>query len=446
MLKVLKMEKDLIEKWRRTHYSTDIVEELDGKEVVVCGWVENIRDLGSIQFITLRDKKGKVQITIPKKKVPIETFNEVKSIKQQYALGIIGAIKSNKEAPNGVEILPSDVRIFGKAVQPLPIEPTGKIPADIDIRLNARILDLRRPECRAIFRIRHEALRSIRRFLINKGYMEIQTPRIIGSASEGGSSLFPLDYFGNEAYLAQSPELYKEELITVFEKVFEIGHFFRAEKSHTRRHLNEFISIDIEEAFATADDVMKVQEELIVAVIKDINETCKPELDILNCKIKNPELPFKRLRYCKVLEELSDKDLKIRWGEDLTTEATRILGKMHRGEFYFIIDWPTEARPFYIKPREDNIKICHAFDLMYEWIEITSGGARVDSKELFIKRLKEQGLNPDSFKFHLQTYDYGMPPHSGWGMGLDRLMLILTCKKNIREVVLFPRDRFRLHP
>lgn len=432
--------------WRRTHYSDQVSKKLEGMKVTILGWVENTRDLGKIQFITLRDRKGKIQVTIPKKDVSSEVFNGAKIARKQFVLGVVGVVKTSKEAPKGVEILPLRIEVLGKASHPLPLEPTGKIPADLDVRLNARILDLRRPECKATFKIRHEVLKSIRNYLSEHEYMEIQTPRIIGAASEGGSALFPLKYFENEAYLAQSPELYKEELITVFEKVFEIGPFFRAEKSHTRRHLSEFISIDIEEAFAEASDVMIVQEELTYHAINHVNETCKPELEILNRNLKKPELPFKRYSYSEVLKELSDDELEIKWGEDLKTEAYRKLGKLHEKEFYFITDWPSEIRPFYIKPKEDDPKVCYAFDLMYEWIEITSGGARVDSKELFIKRLKEQGLDPKSFDFHLKTYDYGMPPHSGWGMGLDRFMMVITGHKNVREVVLFPRDRFRLHP
>ncbi|MDH5771309.1 MAG: aspartate--tRNA(Asn) ligase, partial [Candidatus Bathyarchaeota archaeon] len=407
---------------------------------------ENLRDLGSIQFITLRDRRGQIQIVIPKKDVSIEVLNKVKPVRKQFVIGVVGIVKASEEAPRGVEIFPLSIKVLGESSHPLPLEPTGKIPADIDVRLNARILDLRRPECRAIFKIRHEVLKSIRNYLSEHDYMEVQTPRIIGAASEGGSALFPLKYFENEAYLAQSPELYKEELISVFEKVFEIGPFFRAEKSHTRRHLNEFISIDIEEAFATASDVMIVQEELVSRAIDHVNENCGAELEMLNRRLKRPELPFKRYHYSEILKELSDNGLEIKWGEDLTTEAYRRLGKLHEKEFYFITDWPSVIRPFYIKPKEKDPKICYAFDLMYEWIEITSGGARVESKELFIQRLKEQGLNPESFEFHLKTFDYGMPPHSGWGMGLDRFMMVLTGHKNVREVVLFPRDRFRLHP
>ncbi len=440
------MSSDYPEDCRRTHYSDEISKELEGEKVTVLGWAENVRDLGSIQFITLRDRKGRIQITIPKKAVSVEVFEEAKGIRKQFALGVSGVVKRSKEAPKGLEILPISLKVLGRASHPLPLEPTGKIPADLDARLNARILDLRRPECRAVFKIRHEVLKSIRNYLSEKEYIEIQTPRIIGTASEGGSALFPLRYFENEAYLAQSPELYKEELITVFEKVFEIGTFFRAEKSHTRRHLNEFISIDIEEAFATAEDVMNVQEGLIYQAINHLNENCKLELELLKRELERPKLPFKRLPYDEVLQKLEDKGLKIKWGDDLKTEASRQLGKLYKKEFYFITDWPTETRPFYIKPKEDEPKICHAFDLMYEWIEITSGGARVDSKELFIQRLKEQGLNPNSFDFHLKTYDYGMPPHAGWGMGLDRFMMVITGYENVREVVLFPRDRFRLHP
>ena len=430
----------------RTHYSTEISKEIDGKNVTVFGWVENIRDLGRIQFITMRDKEGKIQITIPKKKVTSDILDKVKSVRKQFVLGVDGLVKVSKEAPRGIEILPTRIKILGKSLQPLPLDPTGKMPADLDVRLDERLLDLRRPECRAIFKIRHEALKSIRNYFIEYDYTEIQTPRIIGAATEGGAALFPLNYFGEEAYLAQSPQLYKEELITVFEKVYEIGPFFRAEKSHTRRHLNEFISIDMEEAFATSSDVMRVQEELIAQAVNKVKKSCETELKMLKRELKSPKLPFRRYSYNEILEQLSNKGIKIEWGKDLTTEAYRELGKLHKGEFYFITDWPMSSRPFYIKPKEDDPKISLAFDFMYEWIEITSGGARVDSKDLLLQRLKDKGLNPEDFDFHLKTFKYGMPPHAGWGMGLDRFIMVITGKKNLREVVLFPRDRFRLRP
>jgi aspartyl-tRNA synthetase len=252
-------------------------------------------------------------------------------------------------------------------------------------------------------------------------------------------------YFENQAFLAQSPQLYKEELVLSFEKVFEIGPFFRAEESHTRRHINEFISIDIEEAFATAEDVMQVLEQVVHHVCRSVKEECRKELEILKHDFDVPKLPFERFTYDEALKELKRQGVETPWGEDISTPALRTLGKLHP-HFYFITDWPTQTKAFYIKPKDDNPELTEGFDLMWQWIELASGGTRVPTKELLIKRLKECELNPDSFRHHLKAFDYGMPPHAGWGMGLERLIMMLTGKKNIREVVLFPRDRFRLTP
>ena len=439
------MKTDKLEDWRRTHYSTDIKPELSGKEVLVLGWVQDIRDLGGIRFVILQDKNGTVQITIPRDEANSRVLKKADSLQRQYSIGVKGVVRKMEKAPGGAEIIPSEIRIFGVAKQPLPLDITGRTPAEIDVRLDARVLDLRRDENQAIFRIQHVALEATRSFLSKRGFIEVYTPRIIVSATEGGSALFPVAYFKREAFLAQSPQLYKEQLILDFEKVFEVGPFFRAEESHTRRHLSEFISIDVEEAFATADDVMKVLEELIHQTCKDVEKRCGRELKILKHKIDVPKTPFKRFTYDEVLEELKEEGISVPWGKDIPTPAFRTLGKLHP-YYYFLTDWPTKSKAFYIKPRDDNPDLCEGFDLMWHWIELASGGTRIHSKKLLIKRLTEQGLRPESFKSHLQAFDYGMPPHAGWAIGLARLVMALTGKRNIREVVLFPRDRFRLTP
>lgn len=431
--------------WRRTHYSTDISPELDGQEVLVFGWVHEIRDLGGLRFVIMQDKTGQLQITIHKNKVVAEVVKKANLLQKQYSIGVKGKVKKMKNAPGGAEIVPNEMRIFSISKQPLPLDITGRTKAEIDVRLDARVLDLRREENQAIFRIQHVALEATRAFLSARGFMEVFTPRIIVSATEGGAALFPVAYFTREAFLAQSPQLYKEQLILDFEKVFEIGPFFRAEESHTRRHLSEFISVDIENAFANSEDVMKVLEELIHSVCKDVLIKCQRELELLDHTIVVPEVPFKRLTYSEVLEELEAEKIHINWGEDISTAAYRVLGRLHP-YYYFITDWPTKAKAFYIKPNDENPEISEGFDLMWNWVELCSGGARIHDRELLIRRLTEQGLNSESFKTHLQTFDYGMPPHAGWGMGLARLTMVLTGIKNIREVVLFPRDQFRLTP
>ena len=439
------MKIDQLGEWRRTHYSVEVTPELSGKEVIVFGWVLDIRDLGGIRFIILQDREGDVQITILRKKVSAEIVKKADALQRQYSIGVKGIVQKTKMTPRGVEIIPSEIKIMGVAQYPLPLDVTGRTPSDIDVRLDARVLDLSRQENRAIFRVQHVALEATRSFLSKLGFIEVHTPRIIASATEGGAALFPVNYYDKEAYLAQSPQLYKEQLVIDFEKVFEIGHFFRAEESHTRRHTSEFVSIDIEQAFATTTDVMEILEEIIHYICEVVNDQCKKELKILKHKVEVPETPFKRFTYDQVIDELKKKGAEVKWGEDIPTPALRILGKLH-SDFYFITDWPKTARSFYIKTKEDNSELTEGFDLMWRAIELTSGGSRVDSKDVLIERLKEKGLNPDSFRFHLQAFDYGMPPHAGWATGLERLTMMLTGKQNIREVTLFPRDRFRLTP
>ncbi|MDI6690787.1 MAG: aspartate--tRNA(Asn) ligase [Candidatus Bathyarchaeota archaeon] len=439
------MKLDSFGDWRRTHYSVDVKPEMDGLEVTLFGWVQEIRDLGGIRFIILQDREGTIQITIPRKKVANEVLSKSDILQKRYSIGVKGTVKKTEVTPRGVEVIPKEIKIFGTAAPQLPIDITGKTPASLETRLDARALDLCQDKNIAVFKIQHAAVEAIRDFLFEKGFVEVHTPRIIASATEGGAALFPVDYFGRKAFLAQSPQLYKEQLVMSLEKVFEVGPFFRAEESHTRFHTSEFVSIDIEQAFADAEDVMQLLERLMQHVCKVVNEKCGKELALLKHKIEVPTVPFKRLTYDEVLKELERESVNVPWGEDIPTPALRTLGKIHP-HFYFITDWPTHSKAFYIKPRDDKPEICEGFDLMWRWLELVSGGTRIADKELLIKRLKEKGLNPEAFKFHLQAFDFGMPPHAGWAIGLERLTMMLTGKRNIREVTLYPRDKFRVTP
>jgi aspartyl-tRNA synthetase len=436
---------DAIGDWRRTHYSVDVKPELDSQEITLFGWVQEIRDLGGIRFIILQDREGTIQITIPKKRSSAEVISKSDALQKRYCVGLKGIVKKTSMTPRGVEVVPEEIKIFGTATPQLPIDITGKTPANLEIRLNARALDLCREENVAIFKIQHAALDAIRTFLFERGFVEVHTPRIIGSATEGGAALFQVDYFGRKAYLAQSPQLYKEQLVMSLEKVFEVGPFFRAEESHTRRHISEFVSIDVEQAFANTEDVMYLLEQVMHYVCVTVNEKCKNELATLKYSIKTPELPFKRFTYDEVLKSLQSEGVEIPWGEDIPTPALRTLGKLYP-YFFFITRWPVGARSFYIQPLEENPELTEGFDLMWRWVELVSGGTRIASKELLMKRLNEKGLKPESFKYHLEAFDYGIPPHAGWAIGLERLTMVLTGKKNIREVTLYPRDKFRLVP
>jgi nondiscriminating aspartyl-tRNA synthetase len=439
------MKIDGLEEWRRTHYSADISAKLEGNHVIIMGWVREIRDLGGIRFIILQDQKGKVQVTVSQEIVDKKTLETSRSLHRQDCIAVKGTVKRMDKAPGGAEIIPESVKVLGAAKQPLPLDVTGRTPALFDARLDARVLDLRSDRNQAVFKIRHVALEAVREFLSKNGFLEVNTPKIIASATEGGAALFPIIYFEREAFLAQSPQLYKEELVVDFEKVYEIGPAYRAEKSHTRRHVTEFTSVDIEQAFAAAEDVMKVAEGLMVHVCSAANDRCKEQLKVLKHRLGIPEVPFRCLTYSDVVEKLQEKDVRIEWGEDIPTVGFRTLGKMYP-YFYFITDWPSRLKPFYIKPNDKKPELSEGFDLMWRWVEIASGGTRVHDRDILVRRLKEQGLHPESFKYHLQAFDYGMPPHAGWAIGLDRLVMMLTGIRNIREVVLYPRDRYRLTP
>jgi aspartyl-tRNA synthetase len=439
------MNLDSIGDWIRTHYSCQVTPEVDGKEVTLFGWVQDIRDLGGIRFIILQDREGTIQLTIPKKRIAPEVLAKSDTLQKRFSFGVKGNVKKTNMTPRGIEVIPTAIKIFNLACEQLPIDITGKTPALIESRLDARPLDLCQEHSLATFKVQHTALEAIRSFLFEKKFLEVHTPRIIASATEGGAELFSVDYFGQKAYLAQSPQLYKEELTLSFEKVFEVGPFFRAEESHTRRHLSEFTSVDIEAAFMNSTDVMELLEQVIRHSCTVVKEKCATELSVLGYKFEVPQIPIKRLTYDQVLEDLKAQGVTIPWGEDIPTEAFRVLGKLYPF-FYFITDWPTHAKAFYIKPREDKPEVCEGFDLMWRYIELVSGGTRIAQKDQLIQRLQEKGLNPESFKCHLQAYDYGMPPHAGWGLGLERLTMILTGNKNIREVTLYPRDRVRLTP
>ncbi len=437
---------DELRGWRKTHYTKDVIPDLEDQEVILGGWVRNYRDLGGLKFINLQDIYGERQITLKKGVVSQELFEKSK-VGYHYCIMVKGKVKRFKAAPGGVEIIPIEIKILNKTPDKLPIDMTGETISELDLRLNNRALDLRSARNQAVFAIRGEMLRSSRKFLFEHDFKEIYTPKIIGSATEGGTELFPIMYFEREAFLTQSAQLYKEQLCGVYENVFEIGPSFRAEKSHTKRHLCEIVQLDIEMAFATMNDVLKTLEELVHHVISDIRENQIDALKLLNMENKTmiPEIPFPRHKYDEIIEVLKTKfGLNIEWGEDLSTEANRKLGEEYP-EYYYITHWPMEIKPFYIMPSEDA-RYSESFDLQKGWLELTSGGTRVHQKDQLIEAIEEKGLNSVSFESHLKTFDFGMPPHAGLGLGIARWLTVLCGLDDIREAVMYPRTPERLTP
>ncbi|MGY5142308.1 MAG: aspartate--tRNA(Asn) ligase [Nitrosopumilus sp.] len=424
----------------KTHDISEITSELIGKQVVLGGWIEDLRKLGKMSFITLRDISGISQIIV--KGQLNENLGE---INRQSVVSIKGIVQETKARDFKFEINAEEIEVLGKAIHPLPVDPIGRVESNIDTRLNHRALDMRNQKTASIFKLRHYVLQSLRKTLSEKKFLEITTPKIIGSASEGGANLFSLEYFGKKAYLAQSPQLYKEQMTIGLERVFEISNFYRAENSHTGRHLSEFTSIDIEAAFMDYSDVMDVLESLVMEVYKYTSENCKQEQENIGHKIEVPKSPFERVTYNQCVEELKSEGEKIEFGDDLLDSHLRIIGEKHPG-FFFLTDWPLKLKPFYIRAKDEDPTLSRSFDLQFGYLELSSGGTRLHNPEMLRNRLKEQGLDPSQFGDHLKAFDWGMPPHSGWGMGLDRLMTTLIGIDNVREVVLYPRDPDRLHP
>ena len=437
---------DELDGWRKTHYTHKVTPDLIDKEVILGGWVRNFRDLGGLKFISLQDKYGVRQITLKKGVVSDDVFEKAK-VGYQYCIMVKGKVKAFKKAPGGIEIIPSDIKILNKTPEKLPIDMTGETISELDLRLNNRALDLRSLRNQAIFNIRGEVLKSIRKYLFANDFTEMYTPKIIGSATEGGTELFPIMYFEREAFLTQSAQLYKEQLSGVYERVFELGPCFRAEKSHTKRHLCEIFVLDIEMSFADMSDVLKTLEDMIHNVITDIRENKMEALKLLKMDNKTtvPDIPFPRYTYDEILELVENKfGITVEWGEDISTEAYRELGKELPG-YYYITHWPMSIKPFYIMPSPDP-KYSESFDLQMGWLELTSGGTRVHNKAQLTAAIDEKGLNPVAFDSHLRTFDFGMPPHAGVGLGIARWVTFLCGLEDIREAVMYPRTPDRLTP
>ncbi|AEH24108.1 aspartate--tRNA(Asn) ligase [Pyrococcus yayanosii] len=436
----------------RTHYSNEITEELNGQRVKVAGWVHEIKDLGGIKFLWIRDREGIVQVTAPKKKVSEEVFKLIPRLGSEDVVAVKGIVNFTPKAKLGFEILPEEIIVLNKAEKPLPLDPTGKVKAELDTRLDNRFMDVRRPEVMAIFKIRSSVFKAVRDFFQKEGFIEIHTPKIIATATEGGTELFPMKYFERDAFLAQSPQLYKQMMMaTGLDRVYEIAPIFRAEEHNTTRHLNEAWSIDAEVAFIESEeDVMELLEGLVAYTIDYVRENNERELKTLGFELEAPKRPFPRLTYDRALEILMDLGKEIPWGEDIDTEGEKLLGKYmietEEAPLYFICRYPTEAKPFYIMKYEDRPEICKAFDLEYRGVEIASGGQREHRADKLVEQIKEKELNPESFEFYLRAFRYGMPPHGGFGLGAERLIMRMLNIGNIREVILFPRDRRRLVP
>jgi len=427
---------------RRTHYSSELDPSKEGKDVTVMGWIISARGHGNISFVNIRDSEGEIQIVAKAGDCSDEIREKLAKLKEHSCIGIVGKVKSSNKAPRGIEIIPKEIRVFSEVEKIPPFEPHAKTVKNIDTRLEIRAIDLRRDVLQKIFLARNQVLKSIRDYFYENNFVEINTPKMIATATEGGAALFPIFYYNKEAFLAQSPQLYKEQLTMSFEKVFEIAPIFRAEPSRTNRHLSEAISIDIEEAYVNYNDIMLRIEQIVKKSIKTVQEFAK---SAQSTEFVVPEMPDKipQYTYSELVKKMQSAGAKTEWGDDLYPANLKKIGL--KG-FYFIKDWPLAPKPFYVKASTTDPKISESFDLMFDDLELSSGSTRLEKRIDLEERMKNKGMKTDAFEYHLGVFEYGVPPHAGCGIGLERLMMALTGTENIRDTTFYPRDVDRLTP
>ena len=421
---------------------------LKGRKVMIHGWIHKVRVLGKLAFIVLRDSSGLVQIVVKGRR---DLLQKAKRLNMEDVVEVSGLVVESESKISPVEVLADELTVLNRATEVLPLDVTGAVGAELGTRLRYRVVDLKRPENLAVFKIQAELIDAFRRYLRSRGFIEIYTPKIVAMSTEGGAELFEVQYFERKAYLAQSPQIYKQlAVIAGFERVFEVGPVFRAEKHSTTRHLNEYVSLDLEMGFISDEhDLMDLEEGLVRFMFKSVEENCRREIKLLNVTIpdfdKIPRLKFPEAKeilseYFNLREYEHAEDLDQR-GEELICQYVQ---EMHEVPLAFVDLFPLSSRPFYTMPYDETYG--RSFDLLFRGLEVSTGGQRIHDYDLLIRRMREKGLNPENFKYYLEAFRYGAPPHGGFALGAERLTMKLVGLKNIREASLFPRDRFRVEP
>ncbi len=419
-------------------------------EVVIGGWVQQIRNLGGLKFIQLQDRSGIVQIVLPKKKVSPEIFTI--DYQEGDILLIKGAVVSNKSAPKGKEVLPSDIVIINKREQEYPIAIGNKIDTNIDKRLDFRYLDLRDRNVSQVFEIESSVAYAFQEYFHNNNFLQFFSSKIVGAATESGANVFEIGYFGRKAFLAQSPQFYKQMmLIAGFERVFEIGPVFRAEKHHTSRHLCEYTSIDFELSYIENQfDVMRILQDAIMHVLKKVKKEKEESLSELNVVIDEQPKQWPILSHKETFAILEREGKELGEYEDLDAESEKIIGKYAKeklnSDFVFVNEYPWEVRPFYTMKDDSNPLLTKSFDLLYKGQELTTGGQREHRVDILESQAKEKGIRKEEIDGYLQFFRNGVPPHGGSGTGIERFVQQMLNLPNIREARLLPRDPSRVTP
>ena len=433
---------------KRTHY----INEIKTGEVILSGWVKKIRDLGRVKFIILRDCEGIAQITFKKGVVKDTLFEIIKGLGQEDIISVRGNVVKRENVPQGVEIIPIEIDIVDKAIRPLPMDISGNIESNLDVRLDWRVLDLRKPETAAIFKVQAKIVESIMKFLNDNNFLQVFTPCLMGTASESGAEVFPVVYFEKNAFLRQDPQLHRQLLIAAgFDKIYDLGPNWRAEPSHTPRHLCEYRACAVEFAFMENEsDMMRIEEDLIIDTLKTVKNNCQKELGLLGKEVTIPRTPFPEFKFPEVYDILEEFGKKIEYGEDYDRESEGILSKYvkekYGNDFFFVNRFPYKVKPFYVMKVDEEPQWARSVDMIYKGLEQSSGGQREHRYEKIIQQIKEKQMNVNSLEWFTKFFKYGVPPHGGFCLGIERFVKQLLDLNNIREGVLFPRAPERLLP
>ncbi len=411
-----------------------------GQTVTLKGWVHHRRDLGGIAFLHLRDRTGVVQCVLEGLEPPLH----------ESCVQVTGEVVTSSKAPGGIEVQARDLHVITRATAPPPVE-MAKLDqhTNPDTLLEYRHVTVRAPRDRAVLKVQAELLRAFRGFLDDAGFTEISTPKLVAAGAEGGADQFEVDYYGQRAYLTQSPQLYKQIMVGVFERVYEVAPVYRAEPSHTVRHLAEYLSLDVEMGFIEDDgDVMDLEEALLKSMLAAVGERCGRELVDLGAELPPLDVAFPRIPLLEARELVRERYGHASGGKDLDPEAERLIGRWareeHGSDFVFVIDYPEAARPFYAYPTGDGLT--RGLDLIFRGTEITSGGQRAHEHDVLVRAIERKGLDPAAFSAYLEVFRHGMPPHGGFAIGAERLTALLLGVPNIRFARAFPRDGQRLQP
>lgn len=419
-----------------------------GKTVKMNGAVHNVRDMGEFAFVILRKAEGLVQCVYEEGK----TEFDLKNLKEESAVEVTGVVALEERAPQGFELRLTGIRVLSEPAETMPIAINKwKMNTSLETRLSLRPVSLRNVRERAKFKIQEGIVRGFREFLSSQGFTEVHTPKIVSRGAEGGANVFKLNYFNKKAELGQSPQFYKQMMVGVFDRVFEVAPVFRAEKHNTTRHLNEYIGLDFEMGYIDSfEDVMAMETGFLKYTMELLKSEYKKELDMLGIDLPSiSQIPH--VRFAEAKQLVSEKyNRKIRNPFDLEPEEEVLIGRYFKEEydsdFVFVTHYPSKKRPFYAMDDPEDTSVTLSFDLLYKGLEITTGGQRIHDYQMILEKMEKRGMDPEDIKDYLMIFKYGMPPHGGLGIGLERLTMRLLDEQNVRETSLFPRDVTRLEP